>query len=70
MTIDETDLPCSACGGDLQVQTTPTDDLPIDPDVSGPVVAVATCADCGERHYPTDALTALHRHLDGSGGAR
>lgn len=69
MTIDETDLPCSACGGDLRTRTARTDDLPIEVDASGPVVAVATCTDCGERHYPADALTALHQQIDRSGGS-
>lgn len=69
MSLDETDLPCSACGGDLQTRSTHTDELPLDADVSGPVIAVATCTECGERHYPADALAALHHQLDRSGGS-
>lgn len=61
MTIQETDLPCSACGGTLEQRSVPTDDLPLEADLDGPVISVAECIDCGERHYPTTALEALHR---------
>jgi uncharacterized Zn finger protein len=48
--VSEFDLPCTECGGDLTrsvVQST------------GGNVAVAECPDCGTRHYPELALSAL-----------
>lgn len=68
MTIQETDLPHSACGGTLEQRSVPTRYLALEADLDGSVVPVAECTDCGERHYPAAALASLHRQRGGFEG--
>lgn len=49
--ISELDLPCSACGGELQKV-----EIQFENETT---VIVAECRICDERHYPEQALTHL-----------
>lgn len=55
---NETDLPCSDCGGPLRERDVPPADLSAGVETASPVV-VAECRRCGARHYPDGTLKRL-----------
>jgi len=60
----ETDLPCSACGGDLIERRLAVEEVAFDGDADTTVV-IAECPACGARFYPQETLARLS-----VGGAR
>jgi RNase P subunit RPR2 len=54
----EYDLSCADCDGPLARETVAPEELHVD--ATGPV-PVATCQQCGSRHYPDEALDVIEQ---------